>query len=382
MLKEMGSSVKYHAMTTGNIVLDLDGVLVWTGPSVDDHASFFEQKGALLTAVTVHAIFPGVIEFLTWLHRQENVRVFFFSAGEAVRNVPLVDQMLKLAEVASQARVFSRHHLTNADRGLVPDQLERYGFAAGWQVKNLLSVVEEGSLDHTILVDDNATNVDPKQVKNFLYVPTTDVLDFGDVHYKRFYYDQQGYRFLDVIVAEEMNEWAEQMVACAQGIILIKREGSFEVYYQDRATLSQKKLVVDPTTDIGKSCERYIAIVRTRHFVNVREEFIKGLCTLVESNGGRAKKICGSSNRIYYVAGLLSKAFERAADRKIPLAEALYSLQFSKCEGQERHTCHYQHLRRSNELYELGLSILRRYNPLLEFTTPHGYSDWLKSRRS
>ena len=47
---------------TINVVLDIHDVLACTEVRNIEQASFFKNKGAIITAVKTHYVFPGVIE--------------------------------------------------------------------------------------------------------------------------------------------------------------------------------------------------------------------------------------------------------------------------------------------------------------------------------
>jgi len=80
-----------------NLVFDIDGVLACNAIGSTKIAAFFLKKGAIITALKTHYVFPGVIELMQLLFQTENIKVSFFSSGDRQRNEIFVKQLLELA---------------------------------------------------------------------------------------------------------------------------------------------------------------------------------------------------------------------------------------------------------------------------------------------
>jgi len=61
-----------------HVVLDIDGVLCCSGAK--ENASFYKEKGAVLSAIKTYYVFPGVIELLQLFFANREIKVSFFSA--------------------------------------------------------------------------------------------------------------------------------------------------------------------------------------------------------------------------------------------------------------------------------------------------------------
>lgn len=97
------------------------------------------------------------------------------------------------------------------------------------------------------------------------------------------------------------------------------------------------------------------------------------IAALVESYGGKTKRIPHRLNQIFYATGLLMKVLDNAKEQGISVSEALFQLQFKRLNKQSGFTLNAKALQQRDELYFAGLERLKTYNDQLELTTLHTY---------
>jgi hypothetical protein len=374
-----------------NIVLDIDGVLACNTVENVKQALFFKNKGAIMTAIKTHYLFPGVIEFIQFLFRRENIKVSFFSSGDKERNIIFVEQLLKLAlqeqgyeEVKHKVRVLSRDDLT------VPDDKENvehhrvYGLWAGNKQKDLSKVLcEEDLLDNTILVDDTPSYVACGQAKNVLYVDSTENRNFEILPSTCNSYHPEGYKFLpSVLVIIDHGGREKKAVKNGKQLLILKKDNGFEVEFLDKNFKYQKQLIcVEENKELVAELNRIYQDTKNKNktgSVIKDAELTQSICQLVTSFDGRAKKICRQANRIYYVAGLLFTALEQSKSNSISLSECLFRAQFKLKKDGETYKPDFKKLSKRDDLYLLGLEKLREINPHLRFTTPQSYVECIQ----
>lgn len=168
-----------------NIVFDLDEVLcidtVGSG-----QAPFFKDRGLILDAICPHYIFPGAKELIAFLYRMDEIRVSFFSAGRDIRNEPLVHALLKSSlskqeyeKIKEGVQIYSRQHTTEDTPAEKEDFSKCFGVYKQKKRKNLQSIPKNGeSLEDTVLIDDDHTNILVGQIKNHLFVERTEARHF------------------------------------------------------------------------------------------------------------------------------------------------------------------------------------------------------------
>lgn len=138
--------------TVYDIVFDLDGTLVKTALSKPSSTDVYIEH-------VPHRLAYGAIELLSVLAQREDVRLSFFSAGDAKRNVPLVREIGKLVKELGapwQVDVFSACHL------------------AAYGAKDLQKLSREFIMDHTLLIDDTQGVGPPNQDRNLLQLVSFD----------------------------------------------------------------------------------------------------------------------------------------------------------------------------------------------------------------
>lgn len=401
------------ALDTVNVVLDIDKVLACSVKKnrTSTAASFFEKKDLILHAAEVaHYIFPGVIEFLTLLLRTEKANVSVYSAGETNRNHELVELLLKRIyqqeEMRPFVKVLSRKDLVITDTSEKTTQYyERFTLEQGPRHKDLLKVIKdmprevvsqdrkapesnEYALKNTVLVDDKFGNIAPGQAKNFLYAGKTSWCDYSSLKEKYEAYQKDAYRPLKCSLEGDEDSCFE--VDQGKRISFLKKEDTFEVWFIDKENVLQKKKVPEEYTDLleklKNASEKRVNLDGNNFFTD--SEMRERAYQLVESFNGRTKKLPRSTNRIFYITGLLFTAIGLAKTKNISLSDALFELQFEKKpalnpeestapasaagENEEEFELSCQALR-DDRLFELGLKKLQEINPDLHFTTPYTY---------
>lgn len=378
---------------TINVVLDIHDVLACTEVRNIEQASFFKNKGAIITAVKTHYVFPGVIEFIKVLFQTENVKVSFFSSSKEEVCVRFVEQLLKsalgeskYADVKQKVKVLSRNDLTEASDEAKKEHFRLYGLHVGNMQKNIAKVLGEGeSLENAVLMDDDKTYVEMGQARNFLSVPCTNGRNFEVLRDLCRRYQPEGFKFLRCIFANEsvasgLLEYEEDLVKEGRQILIIKTKDGFNIGYVDKESKYQSKQISSDhpslLEELNKIHRGSIENSKTVCYVE-NKELVKNICLLVESWGGRNKKICRQANRIYYAAGLFFTALKEAKAQNITIAESLFRLQFKLKEMKEEDDHKYEpvfrRLSKMEDIYVIGLQKLREVNSTLQFTTPHSF---------
>lgn len=372
-----------------NIVLDIDKVLVCAQVENVQQALFFQNTGAIITAIKTYYVFPGVIEFITLLFQTENINVSFYSAGIKERNVLLVKSLLKLAfpkpkykQIKKQTRILSRNDLVLANIEKSMAYATFYGLPTiGRKQKDLSKVLtEEDSLEQTILIDDDPCYIAYGQARNILLAPVSSNENFKKLSNKYYFYDKNGYKSLMCTVASEdaYREINEISVKKEKHILLQKREQNFELCFINKESRLYQTCLIDANTDkalLEKLHELHQANLDSNKAACVIKDLqlIEAIHVLVRSYGGITKKICRRANRIYYIVGLLFEALEDSQMTQQSISDCLFTRQYKLATGGERYVNNFTHSRKLESLYFLGLKKLREINAQLQFTTPHSY---------
>ena len=367
-----------------NVVLDIDHVLA-TCDSIQtpEEALFFRQRGAIVTAIKTHYVFPGVLEMIKGLYAMEDVRTSFYSAGSQERNRVFVDQLLERAlptEVSSRAKkevcILSREDLNES-----------------WQ-KDISRVLRNGhtgdSVDNTVLVDDRLLNVVPEQSPNFLFVPPSTVGTFAALRRKKDFYEETGFKFLKCgITPESFADYASIRKPVDEGKCIFaarKDADTFDLRFLDgRSELYRiEPISAETHQPLASALERIYQENLKKDCVVTPvndPEVHKNLCGLVDSIGGKTQTICHRANRIYYVAGLLWTALAEAKSQQIPLAHALFPLQSERIRmgGIDVYMQKFKESPRQDLYYHRGLDILRKINGDLELINPHNYEKTIQA---
>lgn len=144
----MGQTFSRDSNAMLDIVFDLDNTLIFTDfDKPPDIAVSNPNFGIQVPFRLAH----GALEVLCILYSMKNVRISYYSAGEAWRNVQLVPKLLNLVSVRSaqaKKKVFMRKPATILSK----EQLTNDG------KKDLLRINTSLQLDRALLVDDQKTS--------------------------------------------------------------------------------------------------------------------------------------------------------------------------------------------------------------------------------
>lgn len=181
-----------------NIVFDLDDTIV-TGFDEEGEAlekkhpwiNLFKKNNLYLEAIKPHIIHPGVIELLQLLDTIPNVKISFFSSGIKERNEILVEKLLcqslgktRYESIKNQIIICSKDKLTALKNGR--EQYDNYGIYKGNYKKDLTHISnQQGTLDRTILIDDDTSYCYYGQEKNVLNTLYADDLTFSHIYASR-----------------------------------------------------------------------------------------------------------------------------------------------------------------------------------------------------
>lgn len=406
---------------TVNVVLDIDGVLAGHSPNSLRPVIFFNNRGAILTAIKTHYLFPGVVEFIRLLFLTEKIKVSFYSGGDKVRNPLFVNALLHLAlpeHKDIQADVLS--DLVKSTSFQLPEDCDSSGIYAGGYHKDLLKVVEKGGiLEETILVDDDLSYSASIQIKHLLSVKETTVKTFENLLSKRKVYQKEGFRYLPCYLLvkepiffepgsylycmmenqlktsqENQKTMYEEKILERKCLLIFRIEEKFYVCFLDKDSGTPKQLIISRENNehlLQGLTELYdqkankqakdncpLGQKRARDHLIKDEDLIAHIGKMVLSSNGLATKICRSVNRIYYITGLLFTALNESDIHKTSLSQALFQLQFKKQENTLQRKFNAHSMQRVDFFYEKGLKILQTINPNLQFTTPHNYKKYSK----
>lgn len=372
-----------------NIVIDIDGVLAGTNACDIECAAFFKNKGAIITAIKTHYIFPGVIEFLKFLHEIKGVRVSFYSSGDEDRNKEFVRKLLEISlgqtkydEIKCSISILSRNDLVKTE-GDSREHYRLYGLHHGNKKKDLSKVLKEGeTLENTILIDDDASYVSIGQAKNFLHAPVPRVLDYQLLASRIKEYELDGCRYLRCFFSCESTKKALKFVKRGEQIYISQSQGKFILNFlgkDDRLCSEpidseQNRELIEKLAFIDK--KRIEA--KEKGCLIQEKETVKLICDLVIRLGGRGKKICRGLNRIYFIAGLLFTVLEKAKTENLSISEALFNLQYTYKPNKANYKSNVRMLRKTDRLYHLGLEKLRKFNTDLQLIHPISYLEIAK----
>lgn len=378
-----------------NVVLDIDGVLCCNSVRSKEAASFYLRKGAIISAIKTHYVFPGVIEFLQLLFRTENIRVSFFSSGDRQRNEMFVEEILKCAigkegyeKVQKSVVILSREHMVSNTDHNSKAQYQTYGLTNGNKKKDVSKVLrDDETLQNTVLIDDDHSYIQYGQEKNVLKVPGADNRDYRGCEYELEAYTEEGYKEIPcsllMLVDEEQEpgKGYKKEVVSGDKILVFKNEVGYQIgflsnqsnqYEQRMIPVEEKKWFIsslDEILDI-KSTEksREIELNNTDQLEYIR--------SFVDHFGGKTRRIYREINRICYIAGLLFKSMEVAQQECVPLTEVLFRWQYKK--KIDSFKPNFRKLASHQQFYLFGLEKLRQVNSNFSLTTPKSYFHCIK----
>ncbi len=380
----MSTESTTSASPTYTVVWDIDGVLATQDCEEIPAVSFFNRKGLIIHAGTTQYIFPGVPEFFQMLAKEPDVRLAFFSSGAGVRNAALCPQLLEralgLASAPDDVKILSRSDLVT--RG--DDDDETYGLRQGNLIKDLSKVVaDEKELDNTVLIEDDSSYVAAGQGPNLLKVSGSHPYDFRVMSSRLKRWGSDGYFFIPICVHQKAVERTKESPPSrirnevANGdLISISplASGGYQIAFREKG--SRECVVASISEDKNpKLCQSLSALkFKYDSYWLGEADLCNKIRALIQEAGGEIGKIklYHSVNRIYYVAGILFSALDRARSESRSLTSVLTEIQYSP-KGEDSYKPKFEERQEEDHWYHLGLAKLREANPDLEFTTPASY---------
>lgn len=370
---------------TLNAVLDIDGVLACRSVKNIEQVYFFMSKGAIITAIKIHYIFPGVIEFIKFLFSIENLRISFFSSAVKNRNFIFVHELYKICLTETQyndtkdkVKILSYDDLSTPQSDDWLEHRRLYNFRAGKKLKDITKVLDENdSIENAFIIDDQPTGIACGQAKNILFLRETENINYDNLTLKCSTYDSKGYTFFKCcLIYKKENLYIKK----EKRISIFKNNEIFKISFFDHdsnyktKTISSKK---HPNLfkKINKIYIRNLTFEKNNYYIK-NNKLIQMIFTFVEGHKGKTKKICRQANRIYYAAGLFFTALQISKENNISISESLFRLQYVK-ESDSTFTLN-DNLKKVDRFYLLGLEKLREFNPNLELIHPHNYVQNLK----
>lgn len=198
-------------MKPSNIVFDIDGTLSIVIGSYEEETArmrviarcgeaFFERHCIVILEKYPHYIFPGYYALFQWLH-SKGAKIFFFSSGEEIRNVPYAAEIMARAFGANPPayQVFSRQHCVDTSSwGMSEEEKATYqSYFYGQRKKKLAGIVVPAEeLPQTLLIEDDNSYMVKGEEFNFVctryayqYLPNPDRSEWEDFEkfHKSFY---------------------------------------------------------------------------------------------------------------------------------------------------------------------------------------------------
>lgn len=370
-----------------NVVLDIDQVLAFHHVNDLPQGQFFLNKGAILTAIKTHYIYPGAIEFIRAVALRRNVRLTFYSAGLFERNIQLVPLLLNLAlpepqyfDLKSKIRTLSREDLVQFKQ---VDQISQYYYpelnCLSFSQKDLRKVLScDDCLSNGVLIDDQSRNAAAGQLYNLLEVPVSEADEYASLIDKmQFYSADTGMRYLKCVITP-FGSMQDDFLKDGNRIAISKKGDDFEIKFQNREREVQA-LIIDSDKDLYEQLNYfYEKAVQSRAPLGYIDDaqVVENICKIVSDCNGRSKKICRRANRICYVAGLLFTALNFAETNNMSLKDALIIHQFNWKDDDQAYEPIFHKAKKNDRYYWIGLCELQEVNPLYELITPHNYHEY------
>lgn len=368
-----------------NVAIDIDQVLAFHKVKDYSQARFFFNKGAVLTALKTHYIYPGVVEFIRLQALTPKIKASYYSAGTEERNNELIPLLLnralpeaEFADIKSKVRVLSRGDLISCMKEDVISKYYQPSFShISYTQKDLSKVLSEGEyIENAALLDDQSKNIADGQLFNYLKVPVAEADDYASLIEKMNFYDpDSGTRYLKcvIVVSGELNE---DLVKDGRRIAISKSNDWFEVKFINLSGDVQVENVHLDEEELYEQLDYfYEKAVKLGYPMGHIEEqtVVENICKFVSEFNGRTRKICRRANRICYVVGVLFSALNLAEKENISLSQALFRYQFKFNASNQTFEPNYHKLQKNDQFYWSGLQKLREVNPDYEFITPHNY---------
>lgn len=353
-----------------NIVFDIDDVLCCTELYSDQQERFFENKGAIITAIKTHYVFPGVIELMQLLFATDHVRVSFFSSGTHERNEPFVKELLvrslgevRYEQIRKDVTVLSRRDLVIQSDNEQKTQWETYHIG-GHERKDLSKVLRDGELlCNTVLIDDSRSYVKCGQEANLLQVSRTEKYEYLDSDRQFEHYNNEGLRnipcyFYDYTDDTKLPNRDKTTVTNAKCIDVLGLKTGYQVaFLNEHGAYEQREM---PPSLISIKDDLEI----NEYVVKILGATANKVRAVVQSYGGVTTKMCRKINRISYITGLLFKAMEAAIEGDIPITEVLFEWQGKLKQEPDKL------LENKLNYYHYGLKKLREVSSEFSFVSP------------
>lgn len=337
------------------VFLDIDQVLSYH--RIDDigQAAFFHTYGMIIHAVCANFVFPGVKELIQALF-DRNVSVGFYSFGPNERNIPFVKELLErsLGRYPDGVPILNERVKQSSEVSLA--EFKKYRKFTANDHKDLGKALEAGDeLENKILVDDSRELSVSGQTANLLYATFTDSFRISSANKRA---------KLSYCIFEKPHPLDLEKVEDGEAIVVQPSENEIFIHFIDKDSWERRKLVLDDAS--------LISMIRHKS-----KGLANSLLAWVAAHNGKTTRISRYQNHIYYIAGLLFSVLDEAEKSGQTLAKTLFKRQYKKVQPNELEPHKYES--QSNRMwacdryYHLGLNILRRYNPQLEFMTPERY---------
>ncbi len=149
-----------------DVVFDLDWTLLY---KTSEPMAAQDQTDIIRYGTEVYRLAPGTTDAIIKLHNTPDVRVSFYSGGEADRNLAVVDFIYQ--QIALRQKNLAPYKVLNkADLVTVPDALPTERFSKRFK-KDLTKI--SSNLNRIVLVDDIADFTPKGQEKNLLWLGVT-----------------------------------------------------------------------------------------------------------------------------------------------------------------------------------------------------------------
>lgn len=362
------------------VVWDIDDVITARGCRTLAGIRFFSQEGAVLRAQVTQYVFPRIKELFQRLYQEPNIRMAFFSSGSKERGMLLRPQLLELAFGQERAEEIKKAIpiLSEEDLEEHPFQEREFDFVIPQgKRKNLSRVTPEGgSLKDVIIIDNQIEYAVRGQEHHFFRVRNT-AADFENMgcHRKLTEWTRDG-KFSPVAYTGSLQDSIRfrkadvPFVSRGTFIIIYPDESAYIVEFKARGKEECQTARLDSSSPLFEKIARYFP-----NDSQVGPETLPELYAWIREQGGEIpeNRIYHEANKVYYVAGILFTAIERAKRENRPLSQIMLEIQYKWDEATQRHIGQFERLCCEDHWYVRGLEELRKVNSELEFMHPHLY---------
>lgn len=385
-----------------NVGFSIRKVLMCDQVQKVEDAKFFKAKGAIFSAVIQPTcyVFPGVIELMKLLFRNNEIRVSFFGSGDAKVTKLFVDLLLSAAlgkeeyeKIPESVKICSADDLDMATEQEKNDKYQIYGLTSGKYYKDISKLLRAGDrIENTFFFERYKAQC--LNVKNVVQLQSIDNKTFINLKSERknASYDNEGYKSLQCVLFIENNHFSEQelhskkikerQVANGKQILIVRKNDQYKVSFLENESYQPREEILSISPEVIYKLDQIVqeALSKFENTCLIRDhKILDPIYSSVNSLGGKINKICHKQNQIFFITGLLFETIEKSKHTHIPPADILFGLQFKKKVKMEENKIEYEHdfqyWRRMDHLYLLGLEKLREVNKDLTFITPKNYRE-------